>query len=59
MRHRTTTPASPGPGLALQIPWSHATPPHHLHQFSTRSLERLVERGGFEIVDVFYAGMAS
>lgn len=49
----------PRAGLLLQralgVPWSHATPPHHLHQFSTRSLERLLQRVGFDPLEACYA----
>jgi hypothetical protein len=38
----------------LRIPWSHATPPFHLHQFSTGSLERLLAAHGFATVDVYF-----
>ena len=30
------------------VPWSHATPPHHLQQFSLRSLHALLRRCDFE-----------
>jgi 2-polyprenyl-3-methyl-5-hydroxy-6-metoxy-1,4-benzoquinol methylase len=33
----------------LGIPWSHPTPPHHLHQFSTRSLASLLAQTGFGV----------
>lgn len=38
----------------LGIPWSHATPPLHLHQFSTRSLTRLLAEHGLVVVDTDY-----
>lgn len=36
------------------IPWSHPTPPHHLHQFSFESLSRLLESSGFRIEEARY-----
>jgi hypothetical protein len=32
------------------LPWSHPTPPHHLHQFSIASLSKLLQRCGFQRV---------
>lgn len=37
------------------IPWSHVTPPHHLHQFSKRSLSRLLAGCGFGRLSFTYA----
>jgi SAM-dependent methyltransferase len=42
----------------FRIPWSHATPPWHLHQFSARSLERLLAAHGFATLDVYHTGVA-
>jgi len=42
----------------LGIPWSHSTPPQHLHQFSTASLARLLAASGFEPLDVHHTGVA-
>ncbi len=42
----------------LGIPWSHSTPPQHLHQFSTRSLTRLLAANGFEALDAYHTGVA-
>ena len=39
---------------ALGVPWSHPTPPHHLHQFSTLSLTALLGQTGFDICDRQY-----
>jgi len=41
-------------GRWVGLPWSHATPPHHLHQFSCGSLDRLFDRVGLERVDIRY-----
>jgi SAM-dependent methyltransferase len=38
----------------FRIPWSHATPPHHLHQFSTASLARLLTDCGFNPLSFTY-----
>lgn len=38
----------------LGIPWSHPTPPHHLHQFSPSSLRRLLEKHGFSWQQALY-----
>jgi SAM-dependent methyltransferase len=42
----------------LGIPRSHSTPPQHLHQFSTTSLEPLLGAHGFEALDVYHTGVA-
>lgn len=42
----------------FRIPWSHATPPWHLHQFSVRSLERLLAEHGFASLDAYHTGVA-
>jgi len=39
----------------LGVPWSHPTPPHHLHQFSVRSLHRLLEREGFAVESEYFS----
>jgi SAM-dependent methyltransferase len=39
----------------VRIPWSHATPPFHLHQFSTRSLWKLLEAHGLRMVDTWFS----
>ncbi len=41
----------------FRIPWSHATPPWHLHQFSVRSLERLLAEHGFATRDAYHTGV--
>jgi len=41
-------------GRAVGVPWSHATPPGHLHQFGSESLSRLFDRVGFRTLDTFY-----
>lgn len=38
----------------LKIPWSSATPPHHLFQFSYGNLRSLVEKHGFEATYAWY-----
>lgn len=56
---------APGGVLVLAVPnfasfearvsgdaWFHLDVPRHLHHFSPRSLRSLVERGGFDVVDV-------
>lgn len=42
---------------ALGVPWSHSTPPQHLHQFSTASLARLLGANGFEMLDAYHTGV--
>lgn len=39
----------------FRIPWSHPTPPEHLHQFSWRSMMCLLERYGFEVQECHYS----
>ena len=53
------TPNADGlfPALSLRIAnwvghWPHATPPGHLFQFSKRSIRKLLDEGGFEIVKI-------
>ncbi|MEE2665518.1 MAG: class I SAM-dependent methyltransferase [Myxococcota bacterium] len=41
-------------GRVFGVPWSHATPPDHLHQFSLSSLARLFDRVGFQTLDTFF-----
>lgn len=41
-------------GRVLGVPWSHATPPDHLHQFSLSSLARLFGRVGFQTLDTHF-----
>jgi 2-polyprenyl-3-methyl-5-hydroxy-6-metoxy-1,4-benzoquinol methylase len=38
----------------LGIPWSHPTPPHHLNQFSPKSLEILLKKYGFSAKESHY-----
>lgn len=53
---------SPFPWLTLQlyrlfkIPWSHVMPPHHLHQFSHKSLSSLLKSVGAQAIQVEYWG---
>ena len=39
----------------IGVPWSHVTPPHHLHQFSAKSLRKLLDDTGFRCMEVSYA----
>ncbi len=32
--------------------WPHVTPPGHLYQFSKRSIEKLLKKGGLEFIDI-------
>lgn len=38
----------------FNIPWSSATPPHHLFQFSFDNLNKLAKKEGLEIYDFWY-----
>jgi 2-polyprenyl-3-methyl-5-hydroxy-6-metoxy-1,4-benzoquinol methylase len=38
----------------FKMPWSHATPPYHLNQFSPGSLERLLREGDLKVIDKQY-----
>ena len=40
---------------AFRIPWSHPTPPYHLHQFTEHSLDELMRRANLRIPDRQYA----
>lgn len=40
---------------AVGVPWSHPTPPHHLHQFSFTSLTALLEHRGLRVVETRFA----
>ena len=39
----------------FRIPWSHPTPPYHLHQFSEHSLDELLRRVDLTVADRQYA----
>lgn len=38
------------------IPWSHPTPPHHLNQFSPKSVGFLLAENKFNIKEMYYSG---
>lgn len=40
----------------FRIPWSHATPPYHLNQFSEKSLGKLVAAMNLTVIDKQYRG---
>jgi len=40
----------------LGMPWSHPTPPHHLNQFSDKSLDKLLQRVGLMTIHRQYQG---
>lgn len=39
----------------FRIPWSHPTPPYHLHQFTEHSLDELLRRVDLKVVERQYA----
>ncbi len=39
------------------IPWSSVTPPYHLFQFSSKNLDLLLEKAGFQVIVESYAGV--
>jgi SAM-dependent methyltransferase len=40
----------------FNMPWSHATPPYHLSQFSEKSLDKLLRRLGLKVIHKQYRG---
>ena len=43
----------------FKLPWSSATPPHHLFQFSISNLRTLLEQEGFSFGKVWFTGTPS
>jgi 2-polyprenyl-3-methyl-5-hydroxy-6-metoxy-1,4-benzoquinol methylase len=43
----------------FRIPWSAVTPPHHLYQFSSRSLRMLLENNNFASKDISFVPTSS
>ena len=40
----------------FRMPWSHATPPHHLNQFSDKSLHKILENVNLRVISKQYRG---